>query len=217
MGDKTPGRRRVAEIASESHQRGDYTGWFETLYAQSDHPDHIPWADMQPNRHLVEWVQQSGFRGQGLTAVTVGCGLGDDAEFLAALGCTVTAFDIAPSAIAWCQRRFPDSRVQYVAADLLALPPDWQFDLVAEIYTVQALPLALRQQALQAVARLVKPGGRLLAIGRLAASPAEQVSMPWPLTRAEIREYEKTGLRETGFEPILDGEGVARFRAEFAR
>jgi hypothetical protein len=215
--DKSEGRRLVAALASESHQRGDYVGWFETLYARAEHPDHIPWADMQPNPHLVEWAARTAFDGRGLSAVTIGCGLGDDAEFLAASGCEVTAFDISPSAIGWCQRRFPTSTVRYMTADLLALPQDWQFDRVVEIYTVQALPLALRSAAIHAVARLVKPEGRLLAIGRLAESPDEQVSMPWPLTREEIREYEATGLREIGFEPLHDAEGVHRFRAEYVR
>ena len=69
----------------------------------------------------------------------VGCGLGYDAEFLAGRGFAVTAFDLAPTAIAGAKRLYPDSRVTYLAADLLDLPAAWAggFDLVVEADTVQ--------------------------------------------------------------------------------
>lgn len=38
-------------------------------------------------------------------AVVIGCGLGDDAEYLASMGYEVTAFDISPTAIAMCHTR----------------------------------------------------------------------------------------------------------------
>ncbi|MCC5670705.1 class I SAM-dependent methyltransferase [Nostoc sp. CHAB 5784] len=41
----------------------------------------------------------------GQKALVIGCGLGDDAEAIASLGFEVTAFDISPTAIAWCQER----------------------------------------------------------------------------------------------------------------
>ncbi|WP_313934260.1 MULTISPECIES: hypothetical protein [Nostocaceae] len=40
--------------------------------------------------------------------------MGDDAEAPAKLGFEVTAFDISPTAISWCQQWFPDSSVNYV-------------------------------------------------------------------------------------------------------
>ena len=55
-------------------------------------------------------------------ALVVGCGLGDDAEFIAGLGFSVVAFDISASAIAAAQQRFPQSTVRYRVADLMAAP-----------------------------------------------------------------------------------------------
>ena len=55
----------------------------------------------------------------------VACGLGDDAEALAAAGWRVTAFDISPAAIAWCRERFPASPVDYQVQDLSAVPSSW--------------------------------------------------------------------------------------------
>jgi len=71
----------------------------------------------------------------------IGCGVCDDPVFLAGLGCEVTAFDVSPTAVSEAARRFAGSPVKYQVADLLAPPPEWAgaFDLVTEIYTVQAL------------------------------------------------------------------------------
>lgn len=55
---------------------------------------------------LVHWLVKN--LGEGLSAVVVGCGLGDDAEALAAAGFAVTAFDVSGSAIAWAKERFPN-------------------------------------------------------------------------------------------------------------
>jgi ubiquinone/menaquinone biosynthesis C-methylase UbiE len=72
----------------------------------------------------------------------VGCGLGDDAEYVAGRGFDTVAFDISASAIRAARRRYPDSAVHYVTADLLDPPGEWEraFDLVVESLTLQALP-----------------------------------------------------------------------------
>jgi 2-polyprenyl-3-methyl-5-hydroxy-6-metoxy-1,4-benzoquinol methylase len=53
----------------------------------------------------------------------VQCGYGDDAHWLAARGCAVTAFDISPTAVAAAENRFPPSPVVCKVADLLDLRP----------------------------------------------------------------------------------------------
>jgi 2-polyprenyl-3-methyl-5-hydroxy-6-metoxy-1,4-benzoquinol methylase len=218
MTDKTEARRRAGQLFQEAISRGDVTSWFEQLYSGAEmNPDAIPWADMEPNVHLAEWLEREKPNGSGKTAVVIGCGLGDDAEALARRGFTVTAFDISAAAIDWCKTRWTDTRVNYTQADLFALPQNWAFDFVGECYTVQALPLALRQQAIAAVAALVAPGGRLLAIGRLVSSPEEQKNMPWPLTPAELDRFKQAALSEIRFEDFVDAGGMRRFRAEYQR
>jgi len=56
----------------------------------------VPWVQGVPNESLVQWA--AGRRGDGRRALVVGCGTGEDAEFLAGLGYAVTGFDIAPAA-----------------------------------------------------------------------------------------------------------------------
>lgn len=220
MSQQSKSRRRVDELFSQFAAQGDQTGWFEALYAQAKgDPDSIPWANLTPNEQIVEWLEREQIDGQGKSAVVVGCGLGDDAEALASFGFDVTAFDISATAIEWCKLRFPQTTIRYVAADLLNLPDDWRFDFVLEIYTVQALPVELRQQAIAAVAGLVAPGGTLLAIGRLVEPDTERTGPPWPPTKAELSAFKNNGLSEIRFEDYMDGETppVRRFRIQYRR
>lgn len=218
--DKSEARRRAGQLAQHHRDNGDFLNWFEELYAAAQHDANvIPWADLEPNIHLVEWINEHGLQGQDKTVVVIGCGLGDDAELLAENGFAVTAFDISASAIEWCKRRFPNSRVNYIVADLFALPLGWVFDFVLEIYTIQALPLEFRDRAITAAASLVAPHGTLLAIGRLAGDIEERVHMPWPLNRVELDSFTRAGLRQAHFVETSDGDdpSTRRFCAEYRR
>jgi SAM-dependent methyltransferase len=215
-------RTRVGEIAKPYLDRGDASGWFEELYSTAAGDEsQIPWADKKPNQNLTDWLNREQTSGAGRRALVVGCGLGDDAEELARRGFSVTAFDIAATAIAWCHKRFPQSTVAYRTADLFATAKDWAggFDFVFESYTLQALPSEPRGRAIPIVAGFVAPHGTLLIVtrGRDAADP--QGNLPWPLLKDELAGFKKVGLVEARFEDYLDGETppVRRFRIEYRR
>lgn len=168
------------------------------------------------------WVEKHGLYGEGKTALVVGCGLGDDAELLSDLGFQVTAFDISPTAIAWCQERFSTSEVAYVVADLFAPPEAWMqaFDFVLEVHILQALPADVRREAALALPHFVAPGGQLLAIcrGRAENSPPEY-GPPWKLTLSELAALSESGLREVQRDDYLDRHQppVRRFRILYQR
>jgi SAM-dependent methyltransferase len=217
-------RLRARELAAQAAGSGDETGWFETLYAEAETGRSIvPWADGDANPHLTEWARQTGLGGAGKRALVVGCGLGYDAEFLAGLGFDVTAFDVAPTAVARAVKDHPGTRVAYVTADLLDLPGEWTgaFDLVVEAYTVQPLYGAVRERALAGLAAPVAPGGTLLVIAR-ATNEADPVRdpgmMPWALTRREI-ELAGGTLQTVAIEQFSDEENPPklRWRAEYRR
>jgi SAM-dependent methyltransferase len=212
--------RRLAADAA----RGDDTfGWFERLYrAAEDGAAIVPWDRRAPHRLLVEWAERRGPTGDGRRALVVGCGFGDDAEYVAGLGYATVAFDIASTAVEGARRRFPESSVEYLVADLLAPPPQWRraFDLVVESLTVQSLPRRVRTEAIASVRETVAPGGTLLVVASaLAAQASADDGPPWPLTRAEIDSFAADGLQPVRVEEIRDElqPTVRRWRAEFRR
>lgn len=215
-------RLRARQLAAQAVAEGDGTGWFEKLYGEAEAGvSVVPWADGLPNPHLVSWA--AGMAGDGRRALVVGCGLGYDAEFLAGLGFQVTAFDVAPTAIATAKRQYPDSAVTYLTADLLALPSEWTgaFDLVAEMYTVQPLFGQARASAISALHIPVAPGGTLLMISRATNEQdpvRDPAQMPWPLTRGEL-ELAGGPLRAHRIDQFTDNEDPPKLRwlAEFRR
>jgi SAM-dependent methyltransferase len=219
----TESRTRVRELATAAYANGDYTGWFETLYAEADgNLDAIPWADRAVNPWLRAWIATLQLNLPDLLVLVVGCGLGDDAEYLAGLGANVTAFDLSPTAIEWCHTRFPDSEVNYQAVDLFTAPAEWKwsFDLVIEIFTIQALPANIRPQAIESIGNFVAPQGKLLVVCR-GRNPEDACdNLPFPLTKDELHQFIDTGLTEVLFADSIDEFDLTparRFRIVYTR
>jgi SAM-dependent methyltransferase len=220
----TDADRYIQRLADESLAVDDPTGWFEPVYlAAAGGALTLPWDRRVPQPMLVEWVgSRGGLDGAGRRAVVVGCGLGADAEYVAGLGYTTTAFDVSPTAVATARDRFPGSPVRYTTADLLDPPAAWHkgFDLAVECFTVQAMAPAAHGRAIANVAGLVAAGGTLIVVasGRepgYAAAPAP----PWPLTREEIEAFATGGLSTVRVEllPHPERSDIIRWRAEFRR
>lgn len=216
-----PDRTRARQLAAEYIAKGDPTGWFERLYKEADEGRSIvPWAELRPSPNLLNFWSDQPLPSAGKKALTIGCGLGDDAEQLAEWGFSTTAFDISGSAIQACRARFPNTRVEYVAADLLQPPDSWfrAFDFVFESNTLQVLPPELRPRAMENAAGFVARSGRLLVIARARQPSDPRGEMPWPLTRGELDRFTEIGLREMSFEDFLDSEDppVHRFRVLYS-
>jgi SAM-dependent methyltransferase len=208
--EKTAARQRVSELAQQMLPHGDFSGFFDAVYATAGgDAGGVPWADLRPHPVALVWFERQGLQGENRSALVVGCGLGDDAEELAGRGFQVTAFDVSPNAILWCRQRFPASSVDYQVADLLNAPRRWHqaFDFVLEVYTLQALPRRLRTPAIAGVAQFVAPGGHLLVVCRGRDPQDDPGTMPWPLTRDELAGFGQTGLREVLFEDVRDEDG----------
>ncbi len=209
------GRKAVTE--------GKPTSWFEPLYqaaAAADEPTNVPWVDLKPNQQLVDWLDRE--EPVPCRAMVIGCGLGDDAEELARRGFEVSAFDLSPTAVQWCRDRYPESTVDYQIADMLKPPVEWDggFDFVVEVYTVQSLPLSMREEATRAVSNLVAPGGCLLVIA--FGRPDDQddpMGPPWPLSSAEMKGFEIRDLQVELLEEYddPDDQSVRRLRGFYHR
>lgn len=212
----------VKQLATEALEKDQPSAWFEVLYteAQGD-VTQIPWAKLAPHPYLQEWLAHHQPFARGQKALVIGCGLGDDAEALAKLGFSVTAFDISSTAIAWCQQRFPGSSVNYVVADLFAVPAQWHlgFDFVFECRNIQALPLNVRTKVISSVASLVAVGGKLLLITRVRDKEVEPSGPPWPLSDLELKQFENLGLQQVQKAVYQESEqlNVKQVRIEYQR
>ncbi|HUY08149.1 MAG TPA: class I SAM-dependent methyltransferase [Candidatus Dormibacteraeota bacterium] len=214
-------RRTARLLAASAVAEGRPLDWFEQLYASARAGEaEVPWANQQVNPNLQSWLLLNPAVMH--RTLVVGCGYGDDAQWLAAQGCEVTAFDIAPSAIERCSERFPGTSVHYQVANLLDPPRKWlasPFDLVVEAYTIQALPPSSteRRAAMSMLPNLT--AGALLVIARARAEGEDPGSMPWPLHRGEFHPLFERGMQELLFEDYLDPADptVRRFRGTFVK
>lgn len=181
----------------------------------------VPWASLAPRVELVAWLDGTSAPPSAprAAALVVACGLGDDAEELARRGFAVVAFDVSPTAIELCRRRFPASNVAYGVEDLLALPPAWHrmFDLVVEVNTVQSLVPGQHGDGVAAIAETVAAGGALFVCcsGRDESDLADH--RPWPLTRRELAGFHDAGLVGTSFADTVTASGTRQFVATYAR
>jgi SAM-dependent methyltransferase len=216
----------VKSLANISVDPQNPTGWFEPLYADAKGDSaQVPWAKNQPHPYLQQWLSinspPAAEKTAGKLALVIGCGLGDDAELLANIGYQVTAFDISPTAIAWCHQRFPDSTVNYLVADLFNLDPQWQdkYDFIFECKTIQALPLNVRSQVIPKIAVLVAPQGTLLVIARHRDPDTIPDGPPWALSDVELSQFTELGLTEVQRDRFVEGEQVKveQYRLEYCR
>src|SRR6185437_9767402 len=218
-----PDRKRARELAAEFIQKGDPVGWFEKLYQEAERGEAtVPWNDLEPNPRLLDFWKTHPSETAGKRALVIGSGFGDDAEQLAGWGFKTIGFDVAKTAIEAAKKRFPQTQVEYVVADLFDPPADWLrgFDFVLEIYTVQSFPAEMQSKAIEAISQFVAPGGLLLVIARgRADDEPEAQGPPWPLTRDAFNCFLRAGLREESFEDYAEPEPpwVRRFRALYRR
>ncbi|MCU4174446.1 class I SAM-dependent methyltransferase [Carboxylicivirga sp. N1Y90] len=178
--------------------------WFEVLYSESNESGNgVPWANMAPHPVFKNWIDKTSSLKKEKTALVVGCGLGDDAIELEAKGYKVTAFDVSESAIKLCEKRFPDARTEFVQADLIQGVKPWfkQFDLVLEIFTIQALPPKYEKTLIQNVSDFVADDGELIVIAEIQKEKRSyENGPPWLLNNDYIQSFEACGLKQVSLQ-----------------
>ncbi|NRG18934.1 class I SAM-dependent methyltransferase [Rhizobiales bacterium] len=189
-------RDKVAALRAEN-SRHEASGGNDVrdIYAEAGcDATAVPWADLAPKPELIDWLSRNP--GQGMRAIDVACGLGDNAEAISAAGYRTTAFDLSRCAVDWALQRFPETGVEYRQADLLDVPHEWRgaFDLVHECHTIQTLNGKARDKAFSAISDLLAPGGILLVLASLRSEDAQVPGPPWPLTPSELARFAGFGL-----------------------
>lgn len=160
-----------------------------------------PWV-VGARPELVELVT-SGRLKPG-RAIDLGCGVGDNAIFLAQHGFTVTAVDFAPSAIEKARRKAHDAGVQveFLVDDLTRLRHvGGRFDLLVDYGTLDDFGLGQRDAYVREVLPLARPGARFLLW-----------CFEW-----DLRGWERvvTAVLPFGKMALAPGEAAARFGRHF--
>ncbi|MEO6588618.1 MAG: class I SAM-dependent methyltransferase [Pyrinomonadaceae bacterium] len=222
--EKDEARVRTKEIQSKFAEKGDATGWFDELYKEAAGDNaKIPWADLEPNKFLRRFAEESNLQGNNRKALVVGCGLGDDARFLYYLGFDVTAFDISQTAIEWARKLHQDTDIKFFVADLFDTPKEWYqaFEFVLEVYTIQPLPLDIRPQVIDAISNFVKfPFGKLLIVTRGREDDEVPPELPWALSKKDLSRFDENGFKQIYFEEMFsddEEDTIPRFVVEYEK
>jgi SAM-dependent methyltransferase len=155
------------------------TEW-EARYQARD----MPWEKGAPSPGLVDFLESHPHLPRG-TVLVPGCGTGHDARTWAKAGFTVTACDIAPSAIRLGREKTAAAglSVKFVRRDFLSGKSRGRYDWVFEHTLFCAIDPKRREDYTRAVARQVKPGGNYLAVNYLIP---DTDGPPFGTTRAEL-------------------------------
>lgn len=182
--------------------------WFEEVYTHMKNSDLIaPWCSNEANEHLINYFQNSDENITNKKALCVGCGIGDDAQFLSGIGFETTAFDISKTAIELCKKRFENSDVNYLVDDLLN-PKNIikeKYDFIFELLTLQSIPMGTQDKAMKNISSLLNEQGKLLVICFLRKDGQAQNKVPpYAFRKEELSTFIESGLKEISCDILFD-------------
>ncbi|WP_198047014.1 class I SAM-dependent methyltransferase [Kutzneria sp. 744] len=186
-----------------------YQGQSVTYSGSDQQLDTIPWRLDGPQPVVVELADNGEFTGPVLES---GCGLGDNALFLAERGYQVTAFDAAPTAIEQDRAKAAERglKVDFVVADATTLDGiEGGFNSVLDSAMMHCLTDEQRVDYLTALHAVCNPGALLhiLCFPDLIealfplpghtdeASLRRDLGRHWRVDRMQMRSY-TTGLTQ---------------------
>jgi cyclopropane fatty-acyl-phospholipid synthase-like methyltransferase len=132
----------------------------EPIFEGGTRPTGVPWDIRQAQPRLMELEALGGFTGQVLD---IGCGLGENAIYLASRGHSVTGLDGSPAAVEQARDRAAQAgvTVTFGVADATTLTGyDGRFDTVVDSALYHCLDDEGRQAYAASLYRATRPGAR---------------------------------------------------------
>ncbi|CAG6390882.1 class I SAM-dependent methyltransferase [Streptomyces cocklensis] len=169
----------------------------------------VPWDTREPQPGVIEFEKRGRIRGSVLDA---GCGLGDNAAYLAARGHTVAAFDASSSAIAQAKERHKSFDIEFFVANATEITGyEGRFDTVVDSALYHVLETDDRRQYLEALRRVTKEGAWLdmLVFANIPGGMPAPMSVPDDELKKSIADagWEITSMKMgtfSGVEAIMD-------------
>jgi SAM-dependent methyltransferase len=150
----------------------------------SYHDGPAPWDTGQPQLAVVRLAAEGGFAGAVLDA---GCGTGENALHIAALGLPVLGFDVAETALAIARAKARDRGIEaeFAAADAFQLEPlGRRFETVLDCGLFHSFDGGERPGYVASLASVTEPGGTLYVLCFSDDGPG---TGPHPVSQAELR------------------------------
>jgi SAM-dependent methyltransferase len=158
-----------------------------------------PWDLGRPQRAIVRLAERGGFAG---TVLDAGCGSGEHALYLAALGHETLGVDVAPTAIEQAREKAADRGIDasFLVADALELGRlERTFDSVLDVGLFHTFDDDERGGYVESLSRVMRPGAVLQLLCFSDATPGDEG--PRRVSEPELRAAFATGWNVVSIVP----------------